>query len=83
MLKFTQGSPDEMQLWIACGIALYLTVFPLVVIGAAVFGMLLRHSAADGLNAAETPGENSGPTHQRGAVASVLPTSEPSLGTAA
>ncbi len=85
MLKFTHGSPDEMQVWIACGIAAYLVVFPLVVVLAAVWGEVLyrtRHdgsSGPKGLDPASTPSL----AHQREVVTPVSAPREPVAGPAA
>lgn len=82
MFKYTHGSPDEMQVWIACGIALYLTVFPLIVVSAAIIGVLLRSTATDEQNAAATSDESPGPTHKWGVAPGVYQR-EPSVETAA
>ncbi|MBN9522840.1 hypothetical protein J0H58_30705 [bacterium] len=83
MFKFTHGSPDEMQVWIACAIVTYLIVFPLVVVFAAVLAEVLYRVRSDGPNAVTTSDETPapGPVHQRGVVASAP--SEPGVGTAA
>jgi hypothetical protein len=41
MLNFTHGAPDEMQVWIALGIATYLIAFPLVILTAIVVGAVI------------------------------------------
>jgi hypothetical protein len=85
MIRFTQGPPDEMQVWIACGIAAYLALFPLVVTAAVVCAEVFRGAGRDRQDAAGAPGKptEAGLAHQRGGVTSVLSPSEPGVGTAA
>lgn len=67
MLKFTPGTPDEMQILIACGIAAYLIAFPIIVLLAVVCGVLARRMEPDEPGAARLPAL--APGHPRVAVA--------------
>lgn len=83
MLKYTYGSPDEMQVWIACGIAAYLMVFPVVVVIAAVCGEVMRRTRSDEPSAATGAAPAPGPVHQRGAAVPRTAPSGVGVGTAA
>ncbi|QDU18717.1 hypothetical protein [Urbifossiella limnaea] len=67
MLKFTPGTPDEMQILIACGIATYLIAFPIVVFCAAVCAEGWRRSQPDQPAVARPPAPAAG--HDRAGVA--------------
>lgn len=85
MLNFTYGPPDDMQVLIACGIATYLLVFPLVIFAAAVFGEVWCRSQPDEPSAARAPGvaPTSDQARQRGVTAPVASPYEAAAGTAA
>jgi hypothetical protein len=85
MLKISQGPPDEMAVWIACGIAAYLITFPIIVFGAVVCAELMRRRESAEVNAERTPGASPapGPAHQRGLVAPAGSPSVSGVGTAA
>lgn len=42
MLTITQGTPNEFQVWVVCGIALFLTSAPIIVFCAGIYGWLTR-----------------------------------------
>lgn len=83
MLKFTHGAPDEMQVWIACGIAAYLMVFPFVVVIAAVCGEVMRRAESGEPAAAAGAAHAPGPVHQRVAAPPPAASREVGVGTAA
>lgn len=86
MLRFTNGPPDEMQVWIACGIATYLIVFALGIASAVVCGVLLRRTQTDGEGTAGSLAgvTTTGPEYgQQRDVATATPRTVPGLGAAA
>lgn len=67
MLKFTDGPPDEMQILIACGIATYLVLFPIIIAVAVVCAEVMRRNEPDEPGAAGLPAQ--APGHPRAAAA--------------
>ena len=67
MLQFTPGTPDEMQILIACGIAAYLIAFPVVILGAIVCAEVTRRTRTEEPVGARLPAL--APGHPRVAVA--------------
>ena len=78
MVTFTHGAPDEMQVWIALGIATYLIVFPLVILTAIVVGAVIGR-ARNAEPAVAGAGHTADPA-RRGVAAVAV---EPGVGTAA